>query len=283
MKPGLHYVKLVLLLLLASCTSKAPTLNEYTVARKTISQRVLVSGQVAPIRKAAIQPAFNGYVQKLYVKVGDHVLEGTPLISISQSIKATGEETHPLRSPISGVVTQVLKTEGQAVAPSRDDSTLLTVEDTREMLLLCNVPELEISKLRIGLAAEVRIQAASEKVIPARIDSLALSATEKKDYSRNSGTADFAVRIRLEGPLEQVHAGMSGIAEIVASERTKALAVPHEYIRKHGDKFEVLLKGTGPTLVTLGLRSEQESEILSGLKEGDILQLFDLVSGEKAK
>src|SRR3954463_9772173 len=72
--------------------------NLGTVTKGDVVQRVTVAGAVWPNKRSIITAPFNGYVQKLYVKLGQTVKEGDPLFSLSQSLE-NPEQNHPVRAP----------------------------------------------------------------------------------------------------------------------------------------------------------------------------------------
>ena len=53
--------------------------------------------------------------EKIYVKFGQHVKEGDPIVSLEQSLHSQHEEIYPLRAPFEGDVVQILHNEGEYV------------------------------------------------------------------------------------------------------------------------------------------------------------------------
>ncbi len=56
--------------------SRSPQKDGFgTVVREDLIQRVTIAGEIAPLRKTIITAPYNGYVKKLFVKVGDVVIQ----------------------------------------------------------------------------------------------------------------------------------------------------------------------------------------------------------------
>jgi hypothetical protein len=78
---------------------------------------------------------------------------------------------------------------------------------------------------------------------------------------------------------------MSGAAVIVTEEKTDVLAVPNTAIRRRGqDKtVDVVIDGKLETrVVQTGMSDAEKTEILSGLKVGELVKLPGSVSVEEA-
>ena len=73
------------------------------VIRQDLVQRVTIAGTVTPLKKTVITAPYSGYVKKIYVKIGDLVKRGDPIVSVVQSLQG-GDDVFPLRSPLDGVV-----------------------------------------------------------------------------------------------------------------------------------------------------------------------------------
>ena len=83
-----------------------------------------ISGVLWPKKRLDIKPPFNGYIEKIFVKIGDKVKAGTPLITFSPSL-GKGETNFPVRSAFDGVVSQIIKTEGEYVTESGNQNLIL--------------------------------------------------------------------------------------------------------------------------------------------------------------
>ena len=105
-----------------------------TVKRQDLIQRVTIAGNIEPKRKTIVTAPFNGYVKKLYVRVGDKVKTGDPLVSVTQSLQST-DPVFPLRAPFAGTVVQVEKEEGEYVPKDSTTDYILRVDSLDELLV----------------------------------------------------------------------------------------------------------------------------------------------------
>ena len=94
--------------------TKAGAIQTFKVQKGELLQRVTIAGVIEALKTTVVTAPYDGYVQKIFVKIGDKVKEGDPLVSITQSLQAT-ESVYPIRAPFGGTIVQVLKTEGQFV------------------------------------------------------------------------------------------------------------------------------------------------------------------------
>ena len=97
-------------------TESFSTLNKIgTVKKGDLIQNVTVAGTVFPIRKTTYAPPYNAYVKKIYVKLGQKVKKGDPVVSLEQSLGGVHENVFPMRAPFDGTVVQILHGEGEYV------------------------------------------------------------------------------------------------------------------------------------------------------------------------
>lgn len=175
-----------------------------------------------------------------------------------------------LIAPIAGVVTRIGVQIGQ---PADQSSTASAVEisDLSRLWLTANVDEVDVDRVFIGLPAEVRLDALPAEGFGASVQQLALLPVVV------NGVVNFPVRFRIESQDDRLRAGMTAEVRVVIDERTNVLLVPNEYVTLEGDRATVTrITPTGEKLsveVVIGLRGDTETEIISGLREGDQLLL----------
>ena len=58
-----------------------------TVRKTDFIQKVTVPGTIIPFRQTIITAPYTGYVKKIYVKVGQKVNAGDPLVSVVESLQ----------------------------------------------------------------------------------------------------------------------------------------------------------------------------------------------------
>ncbi len=256
----------------SSCASKnADERPLGEVKRGELIQRVTVSGRIIPRRKSLVTAPYAGYVRKLYVKIGDRVHEGDPLVSVTQSLRSQ-EEVHPLRAPFTGVVVQVLKSEGEYLpagtgGSDNTASTILRVDDLSQLQVEASAPELDFPKLREGQPVSIRATAVQEQSFKGKVLSISLASKEGTGWERSRVEFPFSIEVLDQDP--RLKPGMSVIVDIEAKKFPGVLMLKHEFVEKAGEKYFVTLEAGGKRDVKVGTQNEEVFEIQNGLKEGD--------------
>lgn len=165
-----------------------------------------------------------------------------------------------LTSPVAGHVVE--RNYDPGAMPG--DLPVVVIADLRVLKLEAGVSELEAGRLKVGMPAEVIVQARSgEKYV----GELAAIAPEVNERNRH-----FRIEIRVPNPDAVLLSGMYATARIVTERATGGVIVPREAVTTRAGK-RVALVVTGETVkavdVTEGLTDGQRIQILTGLKAGD--------------
>ena len=254
-----------------------PKVRLGTVHRADLLQQVTVAGTVVPYRRTLFNPAFNGYVRKIFVDVGQQVPAGAPIVSLTVTPREN-DDGHPLRAPFSGTVVQILKTEGEYVETAKDGMSLVRLDDLSRLFVVSDVPEGDIEKMRLGQEAVLKVSGIPDRTYKGIIREISLAAKEKKDWNRSADRVEFTIRIEVVNRDEKLHPGMSTIVDIVTDKREKVLALAHEFIEKQNDRYIVTLDNGERRDVKVGMQNEEMFEILGGLSENDHVRLVDFIS-----
>lgn len=162
---------------------------------------------------------------QLNLRVLEHNLEVADA-GIEQAKEALSHTT--ITSPIDGVITRINAKVGEMVVTgmmNNPGTKILEVGDLSEMLVVAQVDESDVGKLRVGQAAQVHIQAWPDKVFPGKVRAIALS--------QNVGTQGakyYETEILLIDPSEQIFTGMTADADIEVAEHEGVLVVPSQAV-----------------------------------------------------
>lgn len=189
-----------------------------------------------------------------------------------------------IRSPIDGMIIQLDVKPGEAVIAGTTNipgSTLAVIADTSVMLTEVNVDEADIAQVQIGQSASIFPAAFPDTALPGIVETIATSAQRALGQQNLS----FEVRIRLTEPDRvAVRPGMTCRAEIHTESSEGAVAVPLQAVlydddarsedRSQGsaERAHVFVVDDGRARrreVTLGLSSDSDMEIVSGLSAGE--------------
>ncbi len=169
-----------------------------------------------------------------------------------------------LKAPFDGIVSAVNADVGE-LASSGAGGSIVSIVDPNDLRLDVSVDETDIANVAVGRDANVTFDALPSKTFPGRVVSIAPSASVQQ------GVATYLVSISLKNAAG-VRPGMTGNADIVYARHDNVLLVPNRAVRTEGNRRVVsVLDGNKivPHPVTVGISDDQNTEILSGLKQGD--------------
>lgn len=167
---------------------------------------------------------------------------------------------------------------------SLDKVTIASVTSQEHMTLDITVDELDISKIYIGQAATVTMDALAGESFFATVSQISNSGTNE------GGNSKFAVELTLEKSGDMLP-GMSAFASVGLSTVENALCVPVAALAEENgetvlytsyDKDSALLGN--PVTVTIGTADSEYVQILDGISEESIVYYpyYDTLSGSAA-
>jgi len=169
-----------------------------------------------------------------------------------------------IRSPIDGVVTDRPLFQGELAAANQP---ILTVMNTSKLVAKAHISQTEAVLLSVGNAAELELAGLPEP-IEGRVTLISPAL--------DPGSTTVEVWVAASKPNAALKPGMNVRINVTAKSVEDALAVPAPAIYKteEGEDY-VLLAGTDKKAhqakVKVGLRSKERAEILSGIKENDLV------------
>lgn len=247
-----------------------------TVKKTDLIQRVTIAGNVDPRKKSVVTAQYNGYIKKLYVKTGQKVKKGDPLVSVVQSLQST-DPVFPLRSPLSGTVVQILKEEGEFVKQADSNDYILRVDSMDQLYVISDVPEIERVKIVPGQEAIVKASAVLNKEYKGIVREVALASKLQEQWRGNS-KVEYRTRIEIMDFDKDLKSGMSAIVDIVTNKKKDVLVIPHEFILKEDGKYFVFPVEGDKKEIKVGVQNESVFEVLEGVEEGEEVRQVDFLS-----
>lgn len=246
--------------------------NNVPVVKDEIIQKITLAGVIESKHSSIISAPYDGYVKKLFVRVGDKVKINDPLVSVMQSL-VSNENIFPIRAPISGTVVQILKNEGQSVPANNQTDYILRIDDLSNLNVSAKVTELDFNKIKSKQECLIKSTAVMNKVYHGEVSEIHLAATKVEGWDR--GQVEFRVKISVKDFDDMVKPGMTVMIDLVTARKDKILVLPHEYIiEENGEYYVKLVKGE-KRLIKIGIQNESLSEIISGVKEGEEVSMVD--------
>lgn len=176
-------------------------------------------------------------------------------------------EQSRLVAPINGTVAGVLVNAGEQASPG---APAITVVDEAAFHINVSVDEIDIDQVELGQAVEVTLDALPDTAVTGTIAEIAPTPASA------GGVVTYLVTINIvdAGDVE-LRPGMSANAAIVVEEIEDVLVVPNWAVRLNRESGEAFVNVRRPegtieeVVVVTGLRNDQFSEVVSGLREGD--------------
>jgi len=169
-------------------------------------------------------------------------------------------------SPFDGVVTDVAITEGREITAAMLASPAITVISTGEMELSGFIDEIDVPAVEVGQAAIISFDALPDEEVSGKVVFVSLVSTVR------AGVISYAATMSLEDNVTGLRDGMSATAEVIIERRDDVLLIPNRAIRGtlENPKVVVLVDEQAEEReITLGLTDGINTEVLSGLQEGE--------------
>ena len=181
-----------------------------------------------------------------------------------EALKNGGEvrRTLTFTAPANGIVTEKKAVQGMRFSPGE---ALYQIADLGTVWVVADLAEQDISQVRSGGKAQVRLAAYPEKTF---------SGTVSYVYpTLNAATRTIPVRLELANPEGLLKPAMFAQVELPSGNGKPVLSVPKSAVIDSGTRQSLLVSlGEGrfePRNVRLGQRGEQYVEIVDGLKAGE--------------
>ncbi|MBZ0157939.1 MAG: efflux RND transporter periplasmic adaptor subunit [Alphaproteobacteria bacterium] len=182
-------------------------------------------------------------------------------------------------APISGVIASVATQQGETVsASSLNVPTFVTIVDLNRLEVHAYVDETDIGKVKPGLEATFTVDSLTEKDFRGRVSAIYPKATLQDNV------VYYITIISIEDPKGSLKPDMTVTATIYLNKKSGVLAVPSKAIKREGGRkaVQVLENGTPvQRFVRTGWKDGSHTEILEGLKEGELVITGETTKAEK--
>ncbi len=197
---------------------------------------------------------------------------GTALVDYQLANLYDDLEKTKVTAPISGTVTAVFATEGEAI-----NGVMFVIEDTGSLVVESTVKAYDLDRVSEGMKVKIESDCASgetfygvlESVSPAAIKDATGSVLETND-------AEFETVIRITEGSDRLKIGVSARIEYIVEEEIGAVAIPESAILKDDGGHFVLTVADGEEGKLLLSRTPVECgmndgiyTVVSGIGEGD--------------
>lgn len=192
-------------------------------------------------------------------------------------------------APMDGVVVGKPKTAGTMATAGNDNPTvIMRLADLSTKQIMAKVDETDIGSIKTGQSATFTIDAFPGKTFNARVAKIAetdttnvweeaFSSSSSSSSSSTSGVVYYYVTLDVDDPESLLLPGMTAQVDIQTANKQGALSLPIAALKTDSNGSYVMVKGddgkfTRQTVQT-GIYSDEYVEILSGLNEGDEVEI----------
>jgi RND family efflux transporter MFP subunit len=248
-------------------------------ARLRQAEAVLNAAEVARVQAEADANRTATLVRSNAVSQQDHERAGTALKAANAELSRAREslnEVHAtiewatIRSPIQGIVIDKKVDAGDMVSPGQ---MLATLFDPKRMQLVATVREALALRLKVGQPIEVEIE---------NFNILSTGTISEIVPEAESSSRTFQVKVTGPCP-EGIYSGVFGRILIPLGDE-HILVIPRQAVQSIGqlDLVNVATDGAvSRRAVRLGRAVEEDVEVLSGLREGEVVQAPSVTAAKR--
>jgi RND family efflux transporter MFP subunit len=163
---------------------------------------------------------------------------------------------------------------GQAVSGSGGvggGTEIMTIANLKEMIITAHMNQADVTRLRLGQAVDVEVEAVPGMKIKGTVERIAPQATIKNNIK------GFATQIRLKNLDPIVRPGMTANMTIPLQSAANAVAIPLAAVfSEENDRYTFVRNQNGDyeiRPIRIGVADFQYAEVLDGLQNGDVVSL----------
>jgi len=230
---------------------------------RPIEEVLLINGIVKPEpnRVAEVSSRIEGRIEKFYATLGDQVQKGQKLVDIQSRQLGNPPPVVTVSAPISGTVVERSVVLGEAVEPNKH---LFHIVDLSKVIVEGDVFESDVSKVKLGQNARIRLDAYPDRVFSGTVSFVASQLDPQKRTLHLWVSVD-----NKEGLLKPE---LFARVALVVEHSREALTVPVEAIIDDGAEKFVFVKNGNQFIrqdVATGVSDDRYVEITDGLYPGD--------------
>ncbi len=251
-----------------------------TAQNVTLHDYVNTNGDVETQTAIEVFPSIGGRVVQVDVSLGSPIKAGQVIAYIDPSEPGNYYAKSPVIAPISGSILSSSIRVGSKVTTG---SVIAKIGDIENLQITAKVPERYVGDLKLGLKANVVLEAYPDAVFPAtvvRISPVLDSSSRTKEIILHFDTND-----------SRINAGMFAKIKLFTVDYKNHIAVQQDAIVNNNDKYYLyVVNPDGETVskrqVTLGKNVDGYYQILTGVELGEsvvVEGMLTLTDGGKIK
>jgi membrane fusion protein, heavy metal efflux system len=230
---------------------------------RPVEDVLIINGIVKPEpnRVADVSTRAEGRIQELYANLGDRVTKGQKLAAMLPRQIGNPPPLVLITAPLSGTVVERNVSLGGAVEPNK---TLFRIADLSKVIVEGDVFESDISKVKLGQGARIRLDAYPNKVFAGKVTFVASALDPQK--------RTLQLWVSVDNGQGLLKPELFARVALVVQHSKEALTVPVEAIIDDGAEKFVFVKNGNRFIrqdVATGVSDDRYVEITDGLRPGD--------------
>jgi len=169
-------------------------------------------------------------------------------------------------APFDGVVADITITEGKEISAAALATPAISLVDTSKIEMRGFIDEIDIAMVQLGQEVNIILDALPDEEVKGSVVFISPVGTII------AGVVSYDTTITLKNPVAELRDGMSATAEVIIERHDDVLSIPNRYIRGTTENPMVVVlvdEQEEEREITLGLTDGINTEILSGLDEGE--------------
>jgi RND family efflux transporter MFP subunit len=178
-----------------------------------------------------------------------------------------------INAPIKGTVAEVATIQGETVTTGLNAPTFIRIIDLERLEVRAYVDENDIGRVRVGQESVFTVASYPGTEFKGQVTSIYPSATIQDNV------VYYITTVSVDNQEEKLKPDMTTNVLIFLDRRKGVLTVPNKAVQREGQrKFVVVLDKGLPDrrFVDVGWKDQSYTEILDGLREGDLVIVGDL-------
>jgi RND family efflux transporter MFP subunit len=169
-------------------------------------------------------------------------------------------------APFDGVVAAITITEGKEISAATLATPAISLVDTSEIELRGFIDEIDSAMVQLGQEANILLDALPDEEVKGEVAFISPIGTVR------AGVVSYETTITLENPVAGLRDGMTATAKVIIERRDDVLLIPNRanWGTRENPMVKVYIDGqVEEREITLGLTDGINTEVLSGLEEGE--------------
>lgn len=246
------------------------TVSVATAEAKLRQARLSVKSARQEVRETALRAPISGTVASVSGAVGETVSgEGSGATGGSGGESSSGGGIDGLGA--------VGGSSSSSSSGSGSSSAFIVLSQLGRLKMEVSFSESDIGKVKVGQPATVAVSSMEGTELAGRVTKVGVLPSE----GSSSGVVEYPATITLTQSAKGVRAGMSASAEVIVEQVANALSVTSEAISSGPGGGSVTVLEGGKEIqrsVTTGLKGDETTQVLSGLKAGETVVLPEITA-----